>query len=272
MGTCSQSAPSRQHVGTFLPRVRACPLHRLLGGPVRDSVPVCSVVHSGSIEEVTEDALSWTKRGFRQLKVKLGFGFERDIALVEAVRAAVGNEVTLRADAEEHYRPKEALRLCRALEDFDLELLSQPVDRADWAGMAFLRANTVIPILADEGIHSAADVLTAVQSTGADMVNIKVLKSGGLLEGNAMAAVAYAAGLPVTIGSMVELGIGTLLGAHLAITLPDLIATELCGPLLLESHLLDRPLTFDGGAIHLSDEPGLGAGIDLDALDNYRVA
>ena len=155
---------------------------------------------------------------------------------------------------------------------YDLELISQPVARTDWESMAFLRNALATPLLADEGIHSPHDVLTCVQESAADMVNIKVLKSGGALAALAMAAICEAAHLPVVIGSMIESGIGTLMGAHVAMAMPSVFSTELCGPFLMVDDLLDRPLRIEDGHLWLGDAPGLGAAVDLQKLERYRVA
>jgi len=115
------------------------------------------------------------------------------------------------------------------------------------------------------------DVMTCVKESAADMVNIKVLKSGGALASMAMAAICDAAHLPIVIGSMIESGIGTLLGAHVAMALPGVFSTELCGPFLLEDDLLDRPPRVENGEFWLSDAPGLRSAIDEEKLERYRV-
>ena len=103
------------------------------------------------------------------------------------------------------------------------------------------------------------------------MVNIKVLKSGGLLPTIDMAGICRAAHLPVMIGSMIESGIGSLFGAHIAATLPNVFSTELCGTLLLSQDLLADPVHIDNGAIELNGKPGLGSEIDQILLERYRV-
>ncbi len=109
------------------------------------------------------------------------------------------------------------------------------------------------------------------RANAADIVNIKVLKSGGLLASLEMAAVCKAANLPVVVGSMVESGIGSLLGAHFAAVIPGAVTTELCGPLLFQDNLLDSPLRIENGDLLLSDQPGLGAAVDLNRLEMLRV-
>jgi o-succinylbenzoate synthase len=247
------------------------PLHRLLGGAVRDRVPVTTVLHVTEPSEMAVEAKTLAARGLPSLKLKIGFGADQDEAMVAAVRGAVGPDVRLRVDAEEHYSVKEALAIARRLERFDLELISQPVARTDWEGMAFLRTVFPMPLLADEGIHSPHDVLTCVKHQAADMVNIKVLKSGGLLPAMEMAAICRSAHLPVMLGSMIESGIGTLFAAHIAAVLPQVFSTELCGPLLLTDDLLADPIRVENGSIALPDAPGLGSTVDEAKLERYRV-
>lgn len=247
------------------------PLYRLLGGAVHPNVPLTTVLHVAAPAAMAAEAREWVERGFQTLKLKIGFGADGDEAMVAAVRDAVGPAVKLRVDAEEHYTIKEALAIARRLERYGLELISQPVPRTDWSGMARLRAALDTPILADEGIHAPADIVQCVANGAADMVNIKVLKSGGLLPSLEMAALCRAHHLPVVIGSMIEAGIGSLLAAHLAVATPGVCSTELCGPLLFADDLLDRPLDIRGGALWLDESPGLGRAIALDRLARYRV-
>jgi L-Ala-D/L-Glu epimerase len=249
------------------------PLYRLLGGAVRPAVPVTVVLHAGDPAAMADEAEEWVGRGFASLKIKIGFGVEADETMVAVVRERVGSAPLIRVDAEEHYTVKEALALGRRLERFAIELISQPVPRDDWQGMRELREGLSMPVLADEGIHSPADVMQAVRSRAADQVNIKVLKSGGLLPSLEMAAICRANHLPGVIGSMIESGIGSLAAAHLAITLPGVFSTELCGPLLFAHDALARPLEIREGAIWLDEEaPGLGNAPDRAFLEANSVS
>ncbi len=256
----------------ILARAAGLPLYRLLGGAVREAVPLTAIVGHAAPAEMAAEARAWVERGFRSLKIKIGYGIDADVAMVAAVREAVGPEPRIRVDAEEFYATKAALAVGRGLEPFGIELVSQPVPRTDWAGMAFLRQRLPMPLLADEGIHSPADVATCVATGAADMVNIKVLKSGGLLSSLEMAAICRAHHLPVLVGSMIESGIGSLVAAHFALAEPAVFSTELCGPLLFADDLLDRPLAIRDGAIRLDESPGLGRAPDPAKLARYRVA
>lgn len=256
----------------ILGQAAGLPIYRLLGGAVRPNVPLVTVLHTAEPREMADEAREWVGRGLRLLKIKIGFGLDVDEAMVAAVREAVGSEPAIRVDAEEHYTLKEALAVARRLERYGVELMSQPVARTDWEGMASLRSALAMPLLADEGIHSPADVMQCVRTQAADMVNIKVLKSGGLLPSLEMAAICRASHYPIVIGSMIEAGIGSLFSAHVAVVTPGVFSAELCGPLLYEDDLLDRPLDIRDGALWLGDAPGLGAAIDRARLETWRVA
>lgn len=247
------------------------PLYRLLGGAFHPNVPLVAVLHTGEPAEMAAEATEYVGRGFQTLKIKLGFGADRDEANVAAVRGAVGPAPLIRVDAEEHYALKEALGIARRLERFGIELFSQPIARTDWEGMALLRTLLPMPLLADEGIHAPADVMQCVRTRAADMVNIKPLKCGGLLTSLEMAALCHANHLPIVVGSMIETGIGSLLSAHFALITPGVFSTELCGPLLYEDDLLDRPFEIRDGAIWLDERPGLGASVDPAKLARYRA-
>jgi o-succinylbenzoate synthase len=247
------------------------PIFRLLGGPRHANVPITTVLRSAEPAEMADEARALVAEGFHSLKIKLGFGADQDEAAVAAVREGVGRGPRIRVDAEEHYTVKEALRVVRSIERFDLELVSQPIHRNDWDGMNLLREQLPMPVLADEGIHSAADVMRCVQHRSADMVNIKVLKCGGLIEALKMAAICEANHLPIVVGSMVETGIGSLLGAHFALVTGGAFSTELCGPLLYRETLLQNPVEIRDGALWPSDAPGLGNTVDEEALAQYRV-
>lgn len=256
----------------ILSRAANLSLYRLLGGAVRPAVPVTAVLHTDSPAAMADEAEDLVGRGFRSLKIKVGFGLDEDEAMAAEVRERIGKGPLVRVDAEEHYTVKEALALGRRLERFSIELISQPVARDHWEGMRTLREQLPMPVLADEGIHSPADVVRAVRTQAADMINIKVLKSGGLLAAIDMAAICRANHLPVLIGSMIESGIGSLASAHLAMTLPGVFSTELCGPLLFQSDALQTPLTIRDGAIWLDpNAPGLGNAPDPAFIERHRV-
>ena len=235
------------------------PVYKLLGGKCRPSVPVVAILKSGDLKELAKEAEEWLDRGFRQLKVKIGFGIEQDVATVKTVRQVVGDQATIRVDAEENYDLKTSIQVGRRLEQLGVELFSQPIRREQYFDMAALSKAIDIPVLVDESIITPEDVLLAVRLETGDLINIKVVKSGGILNSRRMAAVARAAGKACLIGSMLETGPGTLFAGHFAIATPNVTyANEIIGPLLLADDVLAELLVYKDGALEIPDRPGVG--------------
>lgn len=249
------------------------PVYKLLGGKAREDVPLVGILKSGDPADIAGEAEEWVARDFKQLKVKIGFGIERDVASVRSVREAVGEEVTIRVDAEENYDLKTALQVARRLQSLGIELLSQPIPRHNYHDMALLRQSVEVPLLVDESIRTPEDVLLAVRLGTGDLVNIKVVKSGGMLDSKRMASIAEAAGKDCLVGSMLEMGPGTLFAAHFAISTPNVnYASEIIGPLLLTDDILAQPVKVEGGALQVPDTPGLGIELDADKMEAYSSA
>ena len=246
------------------------PLYRLLGGQCRPSVPVAVVLHSGEPAEMAREACEWVASGFKHLKIKIGFEINLDVARVEAVRQAVGEGISIRVDAEESYDLKGALGAARRLEKVGLELFSQPIPRYNHDDMAILRRLIDIPLLLDESIITPQDVLTAVKLGTGDLINIKVVKSGGILNAKRMAAIARAADKACLVGSMLEMGPGTVFAGHFALsTANTTYPCELFGPLLLADDVIKEPVVYADGALHLPDAPGLGVELDWEKVKRY---
>ncbi|MFI9587659.1 mandelate racemase/muconate lactonizing enzyme family protein [Streptomyces sp. NPDC052236] len=246
-------------------RAAGWPVHLLLGGCVRPRVPTAWVVGLGTLEEMVAEAAAYAARGFVHIKVKGGEDPELDVRLVRSVREAVAESVELSLDANEGYDPGTAGRTVSRLADAGLDLIEQPLPRWDLAGMAMLRSRGGVRVMADESVYSLHDALEIVRRGAADVLNIKILKVGGLYRARQIAAVAEAAGLAVKIGTMPELGVATLAAAHLAAALPNAtVAADLVGPLLVGEEPLAGAAFAGVGDVGWVDVPvGAGLGHDL---------
>ncbi|GAA4896777.1 dipeptide epimerase [Streptomyces coeruleoprunus] len=243
-------------------RAAGWPLHLLLGGRVTGRVPTTWVVGLGTLEETAEEAARYAELGFPHIKLKGGEDPARDVALVTAVRKAVPESVELSLDANEGYAPGEAARTVGRLADAGLDLVEQPLPRWDLDGLAALRGRGGVRVMADESLQSLHDALEIVRRGAADVLNIKILKVGGLHRARQVAALAEAAGLTVKIGTMPELGVATLAAAHLSAALPHAtVPPDLVGPLLVDAEPL-APAAFAAtarsGHVDLPGAPGLG--------------
>lgn len=249
------------------------PIHKLLGGPCRDRLPVVGHVTIDRPEEMAKEATNYVNAGHRVIKVKGAAGIEEDVENVSAVREAIGPEIGLRLDLEGFYRPKQAIRLIKKLERYELELISQPAQPSDLDGMALVRRSVDTVILADECISSPLDVLRVIRKEAADAINIHVLKVGGIRSARIMAGLAETAGLPVIVGSMVELSPGTLASAHFAVCtrMAGIYDTELIGPLKLDGDIVKEPVSIVNGCLQVPTRPGLGVELDDSKVDAYRT-
>ncbi|AUH41418.1 mandelate racemase/muconate lactonizing enzyme family protein [Streptomyces sp. CMB-StM0423] len=237
------------------------PVHLLLGGRVREHVSTAWVVGLGTLDEMTAEAAAYAAKGFPHIKVKGGVDPAADIELVRAVRAVLPAGTELSLDANEGYGPTVAARALARMAEAGLDLVEQPLPRWDLDGLAALRSKVGVRVMVDESVHSLHDALEVVRRGAADVLNIKILKVGGLHRARQIAAVAEAAGLAVKIGSMPELGVATLAAVHLAAALPHAtVAADLVGPLMVREEPL-APTFFaaaDRGRVRVPTAPGLG--------------
>lgn len=243
-------------------RAWGVPVSSLLGGALRDRIPLAWVVGMGPLDEMVQEAAHYASLGFPTIKVKIGRDPETDLALVAAVREAIGPRVALRVDANEGYDTVTALRTLRKMERYDLELVEQPLARYDLQGMMMLTQALDTPVMADESLQTVADALEIVRRGAADVLNIKIVKPGGLYRSRQVAALAEAAGLHCMVGSMPELGVATIAGAHFAASTPSVTyPCEVLGPLMTEEDILEDPVISvqtAPGYLRVPTGPGLG--------------
>jgi muconate cycloisomerase len=253
-------------------RVLGIPVHSLLGGRVKDAVTLNAWIGTVPPAQAAREALAWLAQGFRTAKIKVSGAGDEGVERVAAVRAAVGDRMALRVDFNESLAAPDAAAFIRRLEPYALTLVEQPVPRDDIAGLARIRREIAIPLMADESVASPAALVEIIRREAVDLVKLKVMKQGGLLRTLAMVECAAAAGLRVVLGHGFGLMLSTLAEAAVAAASDAVIdGCEAVGPLKMAGDVVVDPVRLDGGVIPLSDAPGLGATIDPDALTRYRV-
>ena len=182
------------------------------------------------------------------LKVKLGT--PRDIEIIETLRNVTDKPIYV--DANTAWSPNEAVQKIHQLKEFGVELIEQPTEPDDIAGLKFVRENSTLPIIADESVKRATDIPKL--SGAVDGINIKLVKCGGLLEALRMIHLARANGLLVMIGCMIESSLGITAAAHLS---PLVDYADLDGNLLIKNDPF-LGVTLDNGRLILPDKPGIG--------------
>ncbi|HNA35501.1 MAG TPA: enolase C-terminal domain-like protein [Microthrixaceae bacterium] len=252
-------------------RRRGLPLWRFLedrivaGGGTRagrNHLQVSRVVSMDDPEVMAVRAATHVRDGFSTVKLKVGdpHDWRRDVERVVVVRAAVGPDVGIKVDVNQGWRTAEvAVPAVAAMAESRPLFVEQPVDRRDLAGLAEVRRQVPqVPIMADEAVGSAEDLGRIVALGAADIVNLKVMRLGGLRAAIAADAVAGVAGMRSQIGTMIESSIGSAAGLHLATALANVAFVEMGGPLMLAEDPGDLGRCYRGETVTLPDGPGLG--------------
>lgn len=245
----------------------------LLGGRVRDSLPVLWTLASGdTARDIAEAQAMLDSRRHNAFKLKIGKrAVADDVAHVGAIKQALGDRASIRVDVNMAWDETTALGGMKMLADAGCDLVEQPISRNNRAGMARLRAAAIIPIMADEALRGPADAYDFAVRGGADVFAVKIEQSGGLVAAKAVQAIADAAGVALYGGTMLEAGIGTIASAHVFSTFDRLaFGTELFGPLLLTEEILETPLDYGDFALRLPSGPGLGIALDEDRIAFLR--
>ncbi len=249
------------------------PLHALLGGKHRDRVQAALEVHLNSPDEMARVAVEHVRdRKVSIVKVKVGTTVEEDVARVDAVRAAVGPTIRIRADANCGYTVPDAIRFARKAEKYDLELFEQPVSRWDWEGLARVRSAIGMPLEVDESIWSPSDALQAIHWKAADIINVKVTRVGGLSSARKIAAIADAAFMQCLVGTEGEFGVGTAAKLHFALATKNMnYAGEFSEYYTTLDNIWRTPIPLSNGFLEPPDAPGLGVELDEDKMKKYSV-
>lgn len=244
------------------------PLYRMLGGgePVITTDITISVDH---IDKMVSDSLSAVERGFESLKIKVGKDIGLDVERVKAIHAAVEGRALLRLDANQGWTAKQAVHAMHALEDagVHLELLEQPVRAQDIAGLKYVSDRVKTPVMADESVFGPLQVIELIEQRAADIINIKLMKTGGISNAIRIADIAAIYGVECMIGCMIETSISVAAAVHVAIAKSDVITkVDLDGPSLCAFDPVDGGVTFNESEISVSEAPGLG----IRAIRGYR--
>ena len=248
------------------------PIYTYLGGAVETSVLFNGWIGELPPEEAATEARRWQKAGFRSAKIKVGSGVEADRDRVAAVREAVGNAMKLRIDANMQYDADTSLKLCRLVKQFDLQLFEQPAPKDDLAGLARVRREGGIPVMADESISDHESLIRVIKADCADYVKFGIKQAGGILRAARMLATAEAAGIPVVIGHGFGLDPSTLAEIMLAASSRNVLpGLECVGPLKVVDTIATTRLDISAGSIALPPGPGLGISLDENKLEQYRL-
>ncbi|MBU3113786.1 dipeptide epimerase [Clostridium lacusfryxellense] len=235
------------------------PLYKFLGG-YKTSLTTDITISNGTVEQMVTKSLEAVMDGYTYLKVKVGNHIDLDIERVKAVRKAVRRGIKIRVDANQGWRPKEAVSIIRKFEDMDLdiEFVEQPVVAWDIDGLKYVTDNVETKILADEAVFGPADAFKIIERRAADLINIKLMKCGGINNAIKIYNMAENMGIRCMMGCMLESRIGITAAASFAASKSNMIKADLDTMLLFEEDAIVGGASIAGKTISLNDSPGLG--------------
>ena len=235
------------------------PLYKVLGGAKR-KIETAHTISDNPIDEMVRGSLQAVQDGFSILNVNVGKRGLKDVESLLDIRKAVGPGIRIRIEANQGWSPQDAVRIISMLEDKGMlaELVEQPVKANDLAGLKFVTQHVQTPIVADESVFSVKDALHIIQTQSADLINIKLMKTGGIYEALKICAVAETYGVDCMIGCMLESKVSISAAAHLAAAKNSITMVDFVWPSLFKMEAYEGGPLFNGGMIKLGDANGIG--------------
>jgi L-Ala-D/L-Glu epimerase len=242
-------------------KMAGLPLFRLLGGD-KNTFETDRTVSIDTPAVMAARAKEFAARGFKTIKIKVGQNPDEDVARVDAVRAAVGPGVKLRADANQGWTVPQAVSTLRRMDGRGLQFIEQPVVAWDIAGLKTVKDESPIPVMADEAVFRPEDALKLVKAEACHYMNIKLMKAGGIDNSVRISHIAESANIRCMVGCMNESRVALAAGAHCVASQQNIVFSDLDGN---EEHTSDPVIdgfSIKDGMIVLSEKPGLGVDVD----------
>jgi len=251
------------------------PVGQLLGGYYRSHVPLSVSIANPDFEEDLALAKQLVASGVNIFKVKTGFSTHKDdLRRLERLRSDLPATVDLRVDYNQGLDPWDAIRHLKDVEAFHPTFIEQPVKREQRAAMAGITKAIDTPIMADESVFTPAEAVDMVRGEIADLVSIKIMKSGGIVRAREIASIAEAAGITAYGGTMFEGGLAIAAGLHMVAATPNISlgAEFYTSTWVMGVEILKTPIVIEKGATRVPTDPGLGVDVDENRVREISVA
>jgi muconate cycloisomerase len=251
------------------------PIYAFTGGKVRDNTTISYSIANQDTEKDLEEIRWLLDQGIFVFKIKTGvLSYREEILRVEAIRKLLPSSADMRIDFNQGLKRENAVRTCRALEQFEPTFMEQPVVGSDIETMAEITAVIDTPIMADESVFSMRNAVEIVSRRAADMASIKLMKCGGPNRSRKVAAIFEAADMACYAGAMWESGIGIAASLHVTAAAPNIrYGSDYYIPnFLLLDDLIVEGLPIKEGCVFVPEGPGLGVEVDWAAVERYRVS
>jgi L-alanine-DL-glutamate epimerase-like enolase superfamily enzyme len=241
----------------ILGKVGRLPLWKILGG-YRSCFKTSMTIGILPPDETVAKARKWTAEGFTALKIKGGHDVDTDIERIRKVREALGPGIELRFDANQGYTVEQSLKFVEGVRGTKLEIFEQPTSKGQPDLLGRVTQGVSLPVMADESLMSLRDAYRLAKRDLADMVNVKLMKVGGIYETLLINAAARSAGVEVMIGCMDEAALSIAAGLHAALAWPNVAYCDLDGHIGLVGDPTDGAVIIRNGVLYPTNRPGLG--------------
>lgn len=252
------------------------PTYQLLGGRVYSQAPVEGVGYGIPMiepEKVAEIAKTAVERGFTQLELKVGDeDASKDIERLRLTREAIGPKPSLKMDFNKGYDALTAINIIREMEEYGIQWVEQPVDYWNLEGMVRIRNAIHTPLIADECVNTAYEMMVVAKMGAADAIHIKPTVKGGMTEAKRIQHVAEAAGMFIIPGCLAPTGVG-MAAVHAFMASSRRLDRGVHGsPLdILVDDIVKEPIPQHSPVVTFSDGPGFGFELDEEKVEKYRV-
>jgi L-alanine-DL-glutamate epimerase-like enolase superfamily enzyme len=256
----------------LLGKVCRQPLYRLLGGLYRDRIELSCCMGIRPPDEARAIARLYVEMGFTTLKTKAGRDPEEDLAMVRAIRDAVGDQLQLRIDPNTGYAPEVCLQLAKDLEPYGLQYFEQPMPADLLVESAEIRRQTTTPLALNESVTTIERVRTILELDAAAVLLPDTYQCGGLGACKLIGDLAASAGVPCVMHCAHDLGLKTAAMLHLVASTPNFSLANDCTYYGLMDDILFEPFQVDRGFLPVPHGPGLGVEVDLDKVRKYQMS
>ncbi|NHZ41984.1 mandelate racemase/muconate lactonizing enzyme family protein [Massilia aquatica] len=246
----------------------------LLGGATRERFALSRSMAMPDERTALRSACALVEQGYRLLTLKGSADWRHDIRMARAVQRAVGEQARLEIDPNQAWQCKAALAVDAALRECDLECIEQPCAWWDIEAMQLITERAHAPIAADESVLSAADAMRVVRARAADIITVKLAKSGGLRASAAIVEIASAGGLQCNLGSKHTFGVGSAALLHFAAAHPAVGEVVGYGSARerFAGDIINETIDISDGQARLPPGPGFGVTLDEAAVARFCLA
>lgn len=247
------------------------PLYEFLGGSNNKTLITDYTVSLSDANKMAADAAKIKANGFQVIKVKLGGKKEDDIERIKQIRAAVGNDIPLRIDANQGWSTKDAIEILHALAPYNIQHCEEPIPRWNFMELPKIKKESPVKIMADESCCDEHDAQRLLDLNACDYFNVKLGKSSGIFRAEKIIRIAEANNVNIQLGGFLESRLAFTAAAHLALSSDTIVHCDFDTPLMFEEDPVLGGICYSNtGEISLPGTAGLGATFNRQYLDTLQ--